>query len=116
MIHWKALQSIAEVDALAQRSASVPCVIFKHSTRCNISYIAKHRLEQKWDFPEQEVEAYYLDLLAFRPVSNYVAERFAVPHESPQLLLICQGECVAESSHLEISVEELRDCLQQCAC
>jgi bacillithiol system protein YtxJ len=110
MFSWKALETVGQVEEIAERSHNKPCVIFKHSTRCNISYIAKHRLEQKWDFEETEVESFYLDLIAFRKVSNYVAERFAVHHESPQLLLIRNGECTCETSHLDISVEELRDC------
>ncbi len=111
MLNWKSLERIEEVDALAEQSCQRPCVIFKHSIRCNISYIAKHRLEQKWDFASDEMEAYYLDIIKHRPVSDYVAERFAVHHESPQLLLIRDGECTCEASHLDISLEELRECL-----
>ncbi len=110
MVNWKSLEHIEEVDAIAERSHHKPCVIFKHSIRCNISYIAKHRLEQKWDFAADELEAYYLDIIEHRPVSNYVAERFAVHHESPQVLFIRNGECTCEASHLDISVDELREC------
>lgn len=110
MINWKELESVAQTDALVVRSHEVPCVIFKHSNRCNISYIAKHRLEQKWDFAPEEVEVYYLDLIAHRPVSNHVAEYFGVHHESPQLLLIRNGECTYDASHLDISVDELHEC------
>lgn len=110
MIHWNALESEDQIEAIAARSHEVPCLIFKHSVRCNISYIAKHRLEQKWDFTPDEVEAYYLDLIAHRPVSHQVAEHFGVHHESPQLLLIRNGECTYDASHLDISVEELREC------
>lgn len=110
MINWKELESVAQTDALVARSHEVPCVIFKHSNRCNISYIAKHRLEHKWDFAPEEVEAYHLDLIAHRPVSNHVAEYFGVHHESPQLLLIRNGECTYDASHLDISVDELHEC------
>lgn len=86
-------------------------MIFKHSTRCNISEIAKFRLEDDWDFSANEIEAYYLDLLAFRAVSQHVSETFSVHHESPQVLLISQGECVYDASHLDISVGELKEVL-----
>lgn len=86
-------------------------MIFKHSTRCNISEIAKFRLEDDWDFSANEIEAYYLDLLSFRPVSQHVSETFSVYHESPQVLLISQGECVYDASHLDISVGELKEAL-----
>jgi bacillithiol system protein YtxJ len=111
MLHWIPLTSAAEVESLKQRSRHLPCLIFKHSTRCNISEIAKFRLEDDWDFSASELEAYYLDLLSFRAVSQYVAEQFSVHHESPQALLIADGECVYDASHLDISVDELKEAL-----
>ncbi len=111
MIHWIPLTSLAEVEALKKRSHEVPCLIFKHSTSCNISAIAKFRLDDDWNFAADEIEAYYLDLLTFRPVSHHIAETFSVHHESPQVLLIVDGECVYDASHLDISVDELKEAL-----
>lgn len=111
MLKWIPLESIEQVSAITERSHQVPCVIFKHSIRCNISYLAMNRLEQQWDLPEAAVEAYYLDLIKYRDVSSYVAEVFGVHHESPQLLLIQQGECPYETSHLDITVEDLKEAL-----
>ncbi len=109
MVNWISLASIAEVEELVQQSETVPCLIFKHSTRCSISSFAKNRLEQSWDFPVKEVQPFYLDLIAYREVSNYVAEYFAIEHESPQILLIDRGKVVYDASHLAISVDDLRD-------
>lgn len=111
MLHWIPLTSIDEVETLKNRSHERPCLIFKHSTSCNISEIAKFRLEDDWDFAATDIEAYYLDLLKFRSVSQHVAETFSVYHESPQVLLIVGSECVYDASHLDISVEELRESL-----
>ncbi len=111
MLHWIPLTSVAEVEALKKRSHDLPCLIFKHSTSCNISAIAKFRLDDDWDFAADEIEAYYLDLLKFRPVSHHIAETFSVHHESPQVLLIAHGDCVYDASHLDISVEELKEAL-----
>jgi bacillithiol system protein YtxJ len=107
MINWKTLNAVPQLDSIVERSKSVPCLIFKHSTTCEISAIAKKRLEQKWDFAADELEPYYLDLKAYRAVSNEVAEKFNVYHESPQALLIRDGECVYDASHLDITVAEL---------
>ncbi len=98
-----------DVEALIARSHEVPCLIFKHSTRCSISSIAKMRLEEDWSFPAEVMEPYYLDVVAHRPVSLGVAETFSVHHESPQMLLISQGECVHDASHLDITVSELEE-------
>jgi len=108
-LRWNSLHSIEEFNALLRRSHEVPCLIFKHSTRCNISAIAKYRLEDDWDFPETTLEAYYLDLLAFRPISAHIADALQVHHESPQVLLVVDGECVYDASHLDISVAELHE-------
>ena len=113
MINWLVLDREQQLDEIAALSNDIPCVIFKHSTRCNISAAAKYRLEEQWDFPIEAVRPYYLDLLAHRNVSDQIAARFDVYHESPQLLLIKNGECICESSHLDINAEEIRECLPE---
>lgn len=109
---WIPLQSTEAVDDIVTRSFTIPCLIFKHSTRCEISAIAKYRLEDDWAFSEDEVDAYYLDLLNFRPVSQYIADIFSIHHESPQVLLIHKGECVFDTSHLDITVPALKEALE----
>jgi bacillithiol system protein YtxJ len=108
MTPWIPLVDARQIDEIKERSKSVPCVVFKHSTRCSISSMAQFRLEEAWDFAEGEVEPYFLDLIAFRHLSNQIAEDFQEHHESPQLLLIVDGECVYEASHLDIDAQELR--------
>jgi bacillithiol system protein YtxJ len=114
-LNWLALESEAQLKEIQQQSHETPCLIFKHSTTCNISAIAKYRLEDDWDFKATELPAYYLDLLRFRPVSNQIADIFQVYHESPQVLLLVDGECVYDASHLDISVEELKEALTSLA-
>ncbi len=109
MINWISVASENEIEAIKERSNEIPCVIFKHSTRCPISSIAKLRLEDNWDFNNNEMEAYFLDLIRYRSVSNYIADTFDVHHESPQILLIKNGDCTYESSHLDITVDELKE-------
>lgn len=58
---------------------------------------------------------YYLDLLSYRNLSNKIADNFGVIHESPQVLLIKNGDCVFEASHSEIAVSELQEQLNQVA-
>lgn len=107
---WNNIESPQDLNAVVERSKEVPCLIFKHSTRCSISSMAKYRLEGDWDFSEKEIEPYYLDLIAYRNLSNAVAEEFQVHHESPQVLLIKNGECTYDASHLDITVAELHEC------
>jgi bacillithiol system protein YtxJ len=108
-MNWITLHSAEEIEEIARHSHQVPCVIFKHSTRCSISQLAKTRLEGKWLLTADQVPAYYLDLLQYRSVSNKVTEFFAEHHESPQLLLIHKGTCVYVASHLDITYDELTE-------
>ena len=106
-MNWIALQSENQLEEIAKRSSDRPQVIFKHSTRCSTSALVKSRLErgeQPWD-----IDFYYLDLINFRPISNKIAESFQVRHESPQVLIIRNGECIYDESHLGISMDDIMD-------
>lgn len=104
-MNWLELTSIQVLDDLVLLSQERPVVIFKHSTRCSISDIAKGRLERAGD--QEGISFYYLDLLKYREISKAVSERFAVHHESPQVLLIRNGECIYDESHMGILMDEI---------
>lgn len=102
---WITLQTEEELDQLKQKSYTKPQVIFKHSTRCSISSVAKNRLERSTQ-PE-ELDFHFLDLLKFRPISNKMVEEFKVYHESPQVLVIKNGECIYDESHSGIDMQAI---------
>ena len=104
-MNWIELTDASQLALLAERSMTKPQVIFKHSTRCSISGTAKYRLESAKT--NDAVDFYYLDLLSYRSLSGLVAERFGVPHASPQVLVIKDGRCVFDESHLGIRMEEI---------
>ena len=108
-MNWNNIESVNQIRNIVERSHEIPCVIFKHSTRCSISSMAKMRLESSWDIPSTEMEPYYLDLIAHRDVSNFIAEELQVHHESPQIILIKNGEVTYDASHLDITVDELKE-------
>ncbi|PRY14775.1 bacillithiol system protein YtxJ [Pontibacter ummariensis] len=108
-MNWHPLTSVEQLDEIIEESKSTPVVIFKHSTSCSISATAKARIERQWDGAGVDhVKPYYLDLLKYRPVSNEVAEVLQVRHESPQLLLLQDGVCTYDTSHMSISVDALK--------
>lgn len=104
-MNWIDLNNLQQLADLKELSKTRPQVIFKHSTRCSISSMAKNRLERA-GLP-QSGDFYYLDLLKYRSVSNQIAEEFSVHHESPQVLLIKNTECVYDESHNGISMDEI---------
>ncbi|WP_345102911.1 bacillithiol system redox-active protein YtxJ [Mucilaginibacter panaciglaebae] len=101
---WIQLTSTEQLNEIKQKPGY--SLIFKHSTRCSISMMAKRRFELDWDNLPEEMSLYFLDLIQHRDISNQVAQLFQVHHESPQLLLIKDGECILDQSHGEISVED----------
>ena len=104
-MNWIYLTDEGQLQEIITRSLTKPQVIFKHSTRCSISAVALQRM-QKAKQPDS-LDFHFLDLLAHRPLSNKVAEVFGVHHESPQVLLIKDGKCVFDESHLGISMNDL---------
>ncbi len=111
MNHWIALDSPESLHSLTEKSKDKTCLILKHSTTCPISGMAKLRLEDHIDELSEPLELYYLDLLSYRALSNAIAEQFNVHHESPQVLLIKNGECFFDTSHFDITVSEINEAL-----
>jgi bacillithiol system protein YtxJ len=107
-MNWNKLTSEEQIDQVILESAAKPVLLFKHSTSCSISSMSLDRLLRNWK-PEDfdKITPYYLDLLAFRNLSNLVAERFGIPHESPQVLLIQNGKVTYHESHYGISYAEI---------
>ena len=99
---WNYLTELKQLDAIVEESAVTPVLIFKHSTRCPVSRMALRNFEQEYDIEEGSLKAYYLDLLEHRDISNEIAERFGVYHQSPQVILIRDGKAVYDTSHSDI--------------
>jgi bacillithiol system protein YtxJ len=106
-MNWKEFTNEAGLEAIKEASKQKPQIIFKHSTRCSISTMAKSRLERS-QAPEN-AEFNYLDLIAYRNVSNKIADDFSVEHASPQILIIKNGECVYDESHNAIDMDEITE-------
>jgi bacillithiol system protein YtxJ len=104
-MNWIPLTTENQLTEIREASVTKPVVIFKHSTRCSISAVAKSRLERA--AAPEEISFYYLDLIKFRNISNKIEADFNVPHESPQVLLIRNGECIYDESHSGITMDDL---------
>jgi len=96
--HWNALEDLATLDEIIQESAEHPVVIFKHSTRCGVSKMALRQFEKEYPKNHQD-HLYLLDLLEHREVSNAIAEKMGVVHQSPQVLVLRGGQSVYDASH-----------------
>jgi bacillithiol system protein YtxJ len=110
-INWIALQDLGQLNEIIAVSNEKPVVIFKHSTRCSVSRMALKQFENEYDAADA-TENYFLDLIAYRDVSNAIASRFSVFHQSPQLLLIKDGIAVYNASHSDIDAKTVAEKLK----
>ena len=112
-LNWILLERTAQIDDLVERSHSTPCLIFKHSTKCFISDVALRRLEKEWKFSNEQVQPYFLDAIAHRTISKYIRDTFEEHHETPQILLIENGECTLEANNMDIHVSEIEEMFEE---
>jgi len=109
-IGWRQLTDLGQLTSILENSNDLHVLIFKHSTRCSVSRMALRNFENEFDL-EAKVTPYFLDLLNHRDISNEIATKFEVQHQSPQLLLIRNGKCIYNTSHSDINAATLEEYL-----
>nr|WP_299033642.1 bacillithiol system redox-active protein YtxJ [uncultured Tenacibaculum sp.] len=107
-INWIPLTSLEQIKEIKELSNKQPVAIFKHSTRCGISSMVIKRFVNSFDEELKDFKVYYLDLLSYRDVSNEIGYTFQVLHQSPQLLVVKNGEVISHASHYDIARIDLK--------
>ncbi len=112
------LTKMTELDEAVGSSADRPVFIFKHSTVCPVSARAA---EQYHEFAAEDASSpspLLTEVLVRedRNLSNEIESRLAVTHESPQILLLRDGQVVWHESHFSISTERMRTALEGWPC
>ena len=102
------LNSINQLDEIDTISQEKPVVLFKHSTRCSISRFALKRFDAEFNYDEDKIDWYLLDLLNYRDISNEMARRYKVEHQSPQIIVVRNGKAVFSSTHDGIDAHDLK--------
>lgn len=110
-MQWKNITDLTQISEIQQKEGY--SLIFKHSTRCSVSSMAKRRFELDWEAIPAETSLYFLDLISYRDISAQIAETFQVHHESPQILLIKNGDCILDASHSDISADEVAEVIKE---
>lgn len=109
---WVALSSKADLDLIDEGRGNRPQILFKHSTSCGLSSIMLRRFEKQWSSAGDQMDFYILDLIRHRELSNEVAYRFGVRHQSPQLLILDKNGVLKQASHSGIGSIDPDDILQ----
>lgn len=108
-LSWIPLTSIDQLSEIEQESVKRPQIIFKHSTTCGISSMVLRSFKNSYALEQNQADVFYLDLHQYRAVSDEVANRFKVYHQSPQLLVIKNGVVAVHESHGGINALVLAD-------
>lgn len=100
------INSIEEFDELLSNKKNL--IVLKHSSTCPISHAAYEEY-QKFSSESQKVPAYFLVVQDSRSLSNHIAEKFEIKHESPQAILFAGEKPVWNASHWKINTRALKD-------
>ena len=100
---WVQLESEDAVEEVFAASGGRIQLILKHSQSCAVSFFAKQNLDsvplEEWP----EMDRSMVEVVRFRPISQYIAQKTSVRHESPQVLVIANGEVIFHASHSEVN-------------
>lgn len=98
------IDTLEQLEELLQKEEKF--FLLKHSLTCPISHAAYQEYE-KYTKENQTIPAYYLAVQEARPLSNEIAEKFEIKHESPQALLFSKGQAIWNASHWKITKKSL---------
>ncbi|KUJ53055.1 bacillithiol system redox-active protein YtxJ [Chryseobacterium sp. JAH] len=105
---WNMIESEKDLEEAIKKSYTAKIAIFKHSTSCFISKTVLRNFEKEIEESQENgTTFYFLDLLAHRNISNKIAEDFGIRHESPQLIVIENGNEINNASHQDITLSQI---------
>ncbi len=107
-LNWNKITAEEELRHFLNENEK-PILFFKHSTRCSISSMALSRLEGDWEQKESSCELVFIDLIAFRSVSNLLSETTGIQHQSPQVIIWKNGKVLHYASHSEIKYKTIKE-------
>jgi bacillithiol system protein YtxJ len=107
----KDLENITDFDKALQDSKEAPVYIYKHSSSCNISRGA-WRAVQELSEDKPEMQFRRILVRENKPLSNDIAEKLNVEHQSPQIILINNGVPVWSATHYGITRETIMGALK----
>lgn len=130
LLHWfymhpdlTPVEHVDELHRLLNESQTRPVLLFKHSYTCGVSMEALDELvaHMRDRVPDASVSQQLQDatpryamvtVQTHRAVSNAIAQRLGVRHETPQALLIKDGKVVWSASHFRVTAAAVDDALR----
>jgi bacillithiol system protein YtxJ len=107
------VHGIDELEQLLRESEARPLLLFKHSYTCGISAEALDELLVHLDRQQPAAARYALvTVQTHREVSNAVSRKLGVRHETPQALVIRDGQVVWSASHFRVTAGAMREAIR----
>lgn len=100
------LRTLEDLEAALAHSEKEPVLLYKHSSTCFTSYRARREMQSMTEPADPPI--YEVVVQEARALSNEIARRLGVHHESPQLILLRHGQPVFDTSHSWIKAERVR--------
>ena len=102
------LHDVESLDAAIAESSDRPVLLFKHSHYCGTSFEALDELQAHIENAQAGFATYkMITVQTHRPVSDAVAKRFGIRHETPQAILLRDGKAIWSASHFRITATQL---------
>jgi len=101
------IEEMGDLDAVEIQSGTRMQVIYKHSNRCPLCHMAMRQVRDAIEKAGKQADFYLLDVIASRPVSMAAAERWGIHHESPQVLLIDDGNVAWHVAHRGVKADAI---------
>lgn len=105
------LTTVSDWNAARKASFEQPVLIYKHSATCPTSAWAARNV-RSWCEEHTEKPVYQVTVQSARPISNQIANDLGLRHETPQAIVVYQGQAVAHRNHSRVTPDELTDALQ----
>ena len=105
------LTDLSALDEAIAESRERPVLLFKHSRYCGVSAEALDELQSHIDGSPADVAYRVITVQTHRPVSDAVAQRLGLRHETPQAILLKDGKIVWNASHFRITASQLAQVL-----
>jgi len=104
---WKFLTTEENLNTLLDAGSDKITIIFKHSPACSVSFFAQREMNKLGDEIAEIADLYIVNVIGNRAVSNEIAQRTGVRHESPQLLFLHKGKVIWNGSHHHVTAKNV---------
>ena len=105
------VRHLEDLDRLLEGYSVRPVLLFKHSHTCGVSAEALDELLDHLSDRVQDASYAIVTVQTHRDLSNAVAKRLGVRHETPQVLLISGGEVVWSASHFRVTAAAVQNAI-----